>query len=46
MMWKILAKDGVPEPLAIVIVKMYRTIEVSTIVGRAKATFPSTSRVK
>jgi hypothetical protein len=46
MMWKILAKCGVPLPLVNVIVKMYTNIEISMSVGKAKATFPSTSGVK
>jgi hypothetical protein len=48
MLLKMLAKEGVPEPLAtvIVIVKMNRTIEISTSVGKANVTFPSTFEVK
>jgi hypothetical protein len=41
------AKYGVPEPLVNVIVKMIMNTEISTSVGKAKATFPpSTSGVK
>jgi hypothetical protein len=46
MMWKILVKCGIPEPLVNVLVKMYTDIEVSTSVGKPKAIFPSTSGVK
>jgi hypothetical protein len=46
MLWQILAKFGIPVPLVTVIMKMYADIEVSTSVGNAKATFPSTSGVK
>lgn len=40
------AKFGIPAPLIDVIVKMNTDIEVTTSVGKARATFPSTSGVK
>jgi hypothetical protein len=46
MLWQILAKFGLLVPLVNVIMKMYTDIEVTTSVGKAKATFPSTSGVK
>jgi hypothetical protein len=46
MLWQILAKLEIPVPLADVTMKMYTDIEVSTSVGKAKPTFPSTSGVK
>ena len=46
MLWQILAKYGIPVPLVDVIEKMYADIEVTTSVGKAKTTFPSTSGVK
>ena len=45
-MWQILVKYGIPKRLVNVIMKMYTDIEVSTSVGKAKATFLSTLRVK
>mgnify|MGYP000308658762 CR=1 FL=1 len=45
-MWQILVKYGIPERLVNVIMKMYTDIEVSTSVGKAKATFLSTLGVK
>jgi Holliday junction resolvasome RuvABC ATP-dependent DNA helicase subunit len=43
MLWQIVAKFTILVPIVDVIMKMYTEIEVSTSVGKAKATFPATS---
>lgn len=46
MLWKILAKFGLPENLISVIKKMYTDIKITTTSGNASTEFPSTSGVK
>ena len=46
MLWKILAKYGLPEKLISVIKKLYTDITIDTKVGKTKESFASTSGVK
>lgn len=46
MLWKLLAKFGIPSELMDVIQKMYTNIKISVSVGKEKNSFDSTSGVK
>jgi len=43
MLWKILAKYGLPDSLIVVLRKMYSNIKITVSSGTAKTTFLSTS---